>query len=356
MKQYAIQRVACIEGYTANPNIYPIKLDANECAYPVSDQLKRKLCDAIMADPLTIYPDPMAEEVCAAYARLIGVNPENLAAGDGSDEILNILCSCFLDAGDKVLYFTPDFSMYGFYAEVKGNQVITVPKGADLALSADLILEAYHTYHPKMILFSNPCNPTGSILPREQVLQVLRETDCIVVVDEAYMDFCDQSVLDEVDNFDNLIVLKTCSKAYALAAIRLGFAVANPEIIQVIRKVKSPYNVSVLTQLAGRVLLEDGSYVKENVRKIAATRQWFYETMCALANDCNVLKVYPSGANFILMESPKWKEIDGACKQNGIIIRTYGNGQFRISMGTDEQMQLVADIIRQVLTGQEGDA
>lgn len=354
MKQYAIDRVARMEGYTANPNIYPIKLDANECVYPVSDELKRKLCDAIMADPLTIYPDPMAQEVCKKYARLIGVKPENLAAGDGSDEILNVLCSCFLDVGDKVVYFTPDFSMYGFYAEVKGNEVITVPKGDDLSLSADFILDAYRTHQPKMMLFSNPCNPTGGILPREEVLRVVKEADCVVVVDEAYMDFCDQSVLDEVDNYDNLIVLKTCSKAYALAAIRLGFAVANPEIIEVIRKVKSPYNVSVLTQLAGSVLLEDDSYVKENARKIAATRQWFYEKMCALADACGCLKVYPSGANFILMESSKWKDIDQACKNNGIIIRTYGNGQFRISMGTDEQMERVTAIMQQVLTNKEG--
>lgn len=356
MKQYAIDRVAHMEGYTANPNIYPIKLDANECAYPVSDELKRKLCDAIMADPLTIYPDPMAEEVCKKYARLIGVKPENIAAGDGSDEIINVLCSCFLDQGDKVLYFPPDFSMYAFYAEVKGNEVIAVPKGSDLVLSADFILEAYRTYRPKMMLFSNPCNPTGSILPREQVLQVLKEADCVVVVDEAYMDFCNQSVLDQVEHFDNLIVLKTCSKAYALAAIRLGFAVANREIIDVIKKVKSPYNVSVLTQLAGSVMLEDDSYVKENARKIAATRQWFYEKMCRLADACGCMKVYPSGANFILMESSKWKEINAACKQHGIIIRTYGNGQFRISMGTDEQMQQVADVMQCVLIGQEGKA
>lgn len=352
MTRFEIDRIKKMTPYTANPNVYDVKLDANESAFPISKEIKEAIAEAIVKDGFNIYPDPMAEKVCRKYAQLMEVDFENVVAGNGSDELISVLTTAFLDHDDKVLYFTPDFSMYGFYAETKGNEVIRVAKGEDMVLTPEMIIESAKQYAPKMIFFSNPCNPTGIGLTREEVKQVLKAVDCLVVVDEAYMDYWDQSVIQDIKEFDNLIVLKTCSKAFALAGIRLGFALAQPDIIEVIKKVKSPYNVSQLTQIAAQVVFEQADYVKRDLLTTIDNRRYLYNKLKDLKNRCpNDLRIFKSGTNFLYMKSAKAADIVNALKDKSIIIRDYGNSYIRISIGTKKQVEQVYEVMEQILLG-----
>ncbi|MGI6030542.1 MAG: histidinol-phosphate transaminase [Eubacteriales bacterium] len=350
MSRYAIPRVQTLTPYTANPNVYPVKLDANESVYPIDDALRQKVAQALLEDGLNIYPDPMAEQLCRAYEQLMGLPAGRTAAGNGSDELIHVIQQCYLDAGDTLLCFGPDFSMYRFYAEVLGARVEEVMKGEDLCLTPQMVKQAYDRVQPQMICFSNPCNPTGQGMSREEIRQIVEQCPCMIVVDEAYMDFWNQSVMDLVDQYDNLIVLRTCSKAFALAGIRLGFAVAEPSIIQDIQKVKSPYNVSVLTQIAGQVCLENAQYMKEDVERLMQERDWFQQKAMELAAEFpGLLQAYASHANFVLFSSPKAQAITQALLEEGICIRVYGGPRFRVTVGTHEQMQQILCILRSVL-------
>ena len=174
-----------------------------------------------------------------------GVSADYVTAGNGSDELISVIVGTFLSKGDKLLTVMPDFSMYGFYADLAGVTVITQEKNEDLNIGSGCALyQDSQAGKADCIMFSNPCNPTGQGLSREEVRRLVTSVDCLVVLDEAYMDFYTESLMGEAEQYDNLIILRTCSKALGLAAVRLGFAVANQTLTAVIRAAKSPYNVN----------------------------------------------------------------------------------------------------------------
>ncbi len=321
---------------------YKIRLDANESGYDLPAVMKAELAEEIASVAFNRYPDPYALEVCRAFANRFQLSPDFVTAGNGSDELISVIMGAMLQRSDTVLSLAPDFSMYRFYADIFELGSVVLEKDENLQIDVDTMIAASKANRAAAIILSNPCNPTSRIIAREDMLRLIASVESLVIVDEAYMDFADQSVLDVVGQYENLIVLKTCSKAVGMAAIRLGFAVAGKTLTHAIRAAKSPYNVNAISQAIGKVLLGHKDYLDNCARKIITQRQWLETNIKTLASQYPVLEaVYPSSTNFVLVKAKNAADIQRQLGECSIAIRLLGDF-LRITAGTpDENMALI---------------
>lgn len=340
-----------VEAYDPIEGNYNIRLDANESCFNINEKLGDKIADTVKKVALNRYPDPTASKVIKSFSELYGINPQYVTAGNGSDELISIICGCFLEKGDKVLTLSPDFSMYAFYSELYELKVTNLPKdNTTLKIDVDKVIEYCNNNDIKALVFSNPCNPTSLGLMRDDVIRLVKGVSCLVVVDEAYMDFWDQSILDKVPVLDNLIILKTCSKAIGLAAIRLGFAIASPTITNALRAVKSPYNTDSLEQAIGTVILNEKELLNELCTEIVESRNELQNELEALAVKYTKLeKVFKSVTNFIFIKTASAKEIHSKLLERSIAVRFMGN-YIRISAGTKEENNAVIYALDEILS------
>ncbi len=329
--------------YDPTTQEFEVVLDANESFLQPEGALRDAIDRALHAVALNRYPDPTARALCAAAARYYGVAPEQVVAGNGSDELISILLSSFLDRGDTVAIANPDFSMYAFYAHLAELAVADAGKRG-LAPDADAMIQTVAESGAALLIFSNPCNPSGQGLSRAEVLRVVRSCDALVVVDEAYMEFWDQSVADAVGEYPNLIVLRTCSKALGLAAARCGFALANEALIGQIKKAKSPFNVNSFTQAAALAILENPRYISECIEKILASREDLYQKLRE-----NGLQPVACQTNFVLIRHARAKELWQRLRKNGISVRHIMGDYLRITAGTAEENTRVAEQLKEAL-------
>lgn len=334
-----------LEPYQPIEGQYHIRLDANESFIRVDDQRLARLSAMLSNLDLNRYPDPYATEVCESFARYYSLDPACVTAGNGSDELIGLLFGSFLQKGERAMIFSPEFSMYQFYAHLAECEVIDLPKDDAYQIDVDGAIRTAREQKVRMIIFSNPCNPTSVGLRREEVLRLIAKTDALVVVDEAYMDFFDQSVMDMVKEYDNLIVLRTCSKAVGAAAIRLGFAVAGPKITRALRAAKSPYNVDSLTQAAGRMLFSDPSYLISCTRKILQAKRQLGEAFDVLCEQFpGRLQIAKSDTNFFYIGTAEAKAIYEGLLAKSIAVRYMGD-HLRITVGApEENMELVKEL------------
>lgn len=324
---------------------YQIRLDANESFFQIDEAF---LADALKV-PYNRYPDPFAADLCKAFAEQYHLNPNNITAGNGSDELISLIAGAFFENGDTLLTLQNDFSMYRFYGEVFGIQTKVYPKCEDLTIDVDGLISYINENKIAGLVFSNPCNPTSLCLNREDVLKIINGVNALVVVDEAYMDFSNQSILDVCCDFDNVIVLKTCSKAIGMAAIRLGFAIANDTITTALRAVKSPYNVNSVTQKIGEIILKRSDYLKECIKQIIENRDELYQAMCLLSEEFPVFEtVYKTQTNFVFIKTKQAKQIFDKLLENSIAIRFMGD-YLRITTGTKEENTQLLKILRTIL-------
>ena len=332
------EKVTKLTPYDPITESFPIRLDANESFITPTGPLLQELQQAAAGVAFNRYPDPYATRLCAAFARLHGVNPDYVTAGNGSDELISILCGSLLPAGSVILGLTPDFSMYRFYANIYEHRWVELPKGPDLRVDFDALLREAKACNAAMILLSNPCNPTSLGESREKVLRLAKKLpQTLVVADEAYMEFYNQSVIDYVEDYDNLIVLRTCSKAVGLAALRLGFAVCGPTLTAALRAVKSPYNVNAVSQAMGEVILSKPDYLKECTERILHSRQRLQTEIGSMAGEGKViLRVLPSCTNFVFAECADAPALAEGLKQGGIVVRQMGS-YLRITAGSDAE-------------------
>ncbi len=322
-------KAASLTPYDPITGDYPIRLDANESFLQPMPSDREAMAKAAANAALNRYPDPLATAPCTAFAKLYGVSPAFVTAGNGSDELILIILSTFLQKGEKVLTLSPDFSMYRFYTGITETPCIVLDKGADLRVDVDRVLETIAREQVRLCIFSNPCNPTSLGLPREEVRRLVRGTDALIVLDEAYMDFYDQSLLSEVEEYDNLIILRTCSKALGLAALRLGFAVCNERLTGILRAAKSPYNVNAVTQAMAAVALQNPAYRESYVEQILQSKRELYDGLRSLHRG----KLFESDTNFVLWELPHAQVVFEELKKAGIVVRLFPGDRLRITAG-----------------------
>lgn len=325
---------------------FPVRLDANESYIRPNEELQNKLSAAIAKTRFNRYPDPAAAELCSAFGEYYGVDPCYVTAGNGSDELLYLISGCFTERGDKIMTLSPDFSMYQFYGYLAECEPVVYNKQADFRIRAGEVIQQCNKSGARILFFSNPCNPTSLGLDKETVRLIVQSVEALVVLDEAYMDFYnnqedgDESLIKEAMQYDNLIVLRTCSKMIGMASLRLGFAVANPIITKAIRSAKSPYNVNGISQAAGTAILKEKNYLDNCKRILIKSRDSLYNRILPVVEDRG-WSVFEPKTNFVLMKPDDSVDLFGYLKVNGILVRRIGD-YLRITAGsTEEQEKLV---------------
>jgi len=342
------ERIGRIAPYEPVQGDYPVRLDANESFVGLPQSLRDELAGIVSGFAFNRYPDPLAGEVTALFAAYHGVDPAYLTAGNGSDELIALILGSFLDRGECVLTASPDFSMYRFYASLSGARCAQIQKDESLCVAAEALLSAALREKARLIIFSNPCNPTAQGMPAKEVLWLTDSFDGLVVVDEAYMDFWDQSVLDEAALRPNLIVLRTCSKALGLASLRLGFAAACPPLTQALRKVKSPYNVGGLTQAMAAAVLRHPDVLREAAARVVASCRSLHGALTELAGKYSGIRVYPTRTNFVTVASPYAGRLYDGLLSRGICVRRL-DALLRITAGSETENAVLISAFGELL-------
>lgn len=342
------EKVKNLTPYEPISGTYEIRLDANESFLTFPKEIEEEMVDALRNSALNRYPDPMATKLVNGFSKYFNVNPDCVTAGNGSDEIISVIMNAFLQKGDKILTLEPDFSMYRFYAEIAECDSIKYQKDENLDVNIDDVIALAKKENVRIVIFSNPCNPTSRIVTKEDVRKLINSVDSLVVLDEAYMDFAgDESLLGEFEKYDNLIILKTCSKALGSAALRLGFAVANKTLTNVIRAVKSPYNVNSVSQALGEVLFSHPDYIDKCIETVVNSRKELYNEILEIKSD-KIEKIYETNTNFVFMKVKNAKAVFEKMKDNSIIIRNMGD-YLRITAGTENENAKMLETFRKVL-------
>ena len=334
------------------PNI--LQLTPYSCA---RDEFKGRTASVFLdanenpfGSPLNRYPDPLQENLKAALAQKKGVAPERIFLGNGSDEAIDLVYRIFCRPGvDNVVAIAPTYGMYAVAADINDVEYRAVPLRDDFTLDADALLRATDAL-TKVVWLCSPNNPTGNLLDRKAIEQVLTTFQGIVVVDEAYSDFNDQRPFRlDLDRFPNLIVLNTFSKLWASAAIRLGMAFASVDIIQLFNKVKYPYNVNQLTQEQALRVLDDMQHITLWRSAIINERAHLLPAVAELPI-CRA--VYPTDANFFLARMTDADAIYNYLVDKGVIVRNRSRVQLcgnclRITVGTTQENNALLGALRQ---------
>jgi len=331
------KKIRDLKPYDPISGYYPIRLDANESFLDVSNSIVSEILKASAFTSYNRYPDSKAIDLCNSFAAYYKIKPESVTAGNGSDELISVICNAFLMKGDTMMTVSPDFSMYRFYASIVEAKSVEYQKNPDLTINIDAMIADAKKYDAKMILFSNPCNPTSLGLEKSDVRRLIASVDALVVVDEAYMDFWNESLLEEAEEYDNLIILRTCSKAFGMAGIRLGFAVANPTLTNALKAVKSPYNVNALTQKIGCTILNEHAFIHSSLAEIIASKDTLYSEMKRVeSSHVEEMHVYPSVTNFVFIRLRDAKKMYELLLRAGIAVRYMGDS-LRVTAGSKKE-------------------
>ncbi len=321
-----------------------IKLNTNENPYPPSPKVREAILAEVGADGgnLRKYPDAASRRGREAAARLYGFDPEWIVLANGSDEVLNNLIRAFAGEGEEIAYVHPSYSYYATLAEIQGARVRT------FGLTQDHALQDFpERYAGKLFFLTNPNAPLGFLFPRSFVEEMALRVAGILVVDEAYVDFTDEHSLELVKKYDNVVVTRTFSKSYSLAGMRLGLAVARPEVAAALNKIRDHYNLDRLAQTAAAAALEDQDYFRERIRRVRETREWFSLELRLLG-----WEVIPSHGNYVFA-SPPDRDGKKAYEQlyaRRILVRHFSDPALahglRISIGTRQEMEKLLAAMR----------
>jgi histidinol-phosphate aminotransferase len=344
--------IRAMRGYAPGEQIpEAVKLNTNEGAYPPPPRVMSTLA-GIAEEALRLYPDPVSLRLRQAAAARYSVPPEQVLAGNGSDDCLTILYRTFLDAGDRVACPWPTYGLYKQLAEIQGAKLVTVPfrqTAARWELPGELSRQRV-----KMIILANPNNPSGTLVPVDELRKLVDAAKAIVVVDEAYVDFAlaagiDASMLPYLDQHPNLVVLRTFSKSYSLAGARLGLLFAAPPLVSEMMKVKDSYNVNAVTQVLGIAALEDRKAHEEAMRGTLDERVRLERELSALG-----LTWPASGANFLLVDfGDRAESVYQHLKEAGLLVRWLSipelSTKLRISVGRPDQNNRLMAALRTLL-------
>jgi histidinol-phosphate aminotransferase len=318
-----------------------IKLNTNENPYPPSPRVSAALRRAINA-ALRLYPEPLSDTLREAAAGVYGVEPENIIAGNGSDELLSILLRCFVGPEDRVAFPQPTYSLYDTLIEIQDAVRAAVDFPSDFSLPPALAQQ-----NAVLTFLCNPNAPSGTLISLAEIEKLARAVSGILVIDEAYVDFAESegaSSIPLVGRLDNLIVLRTFSKSFSLAGMRIGLAFASTEIIAAMMKVKDSYNLNRLSLVAATAALQDLPWMTRNARRIQKSRKKLSLALRRLG-----FEVYPSHANFVLARKngrnlkPVYEEL----KRRQILVRYFDvpglRDCLRITVGTPKEIQTLIE-------------
>lgn len=299
-------------------------------------------------DGLNGYPNTYSDNLRGALADLYDLETENFVAGNGSDEMLDLIFKTFTEWGDTSAIPIPSYTLYDYFISMNGGKTCFVDLTEDFQLDVDAMLKT----DAKVMLIPSPNNPTGNSFRPKDLEEILSQFKGIMVVDEAYAEYADDSMVRRVNEFDNLVVLRTFSKAYAMAALRVGYAVSNKNVAGMMNDVKIPYSLNMISEAAATAAVKDQDFIKKSVSMVKEQRPVLTEGLRKLG-----FEPFPSDSNFILARSPidHVKMVEGL-KKKGILIRDFGSKRrtencVRMTVGTEEMNKLLLKCMAEVIEG-----
>ena len=349
MSRFFNEKLSSLKAYT--PGEQPqdkkyVKLNTNESPYPTSQGVVDAI-DKEKIQNLRLYCDPESKLLKEQIAKVYGTNSQNVFVSNGSDEILNF---AFMAYGQKgVVFADVTYGFYSVFADLYNLKSYIIPLKSDFSLDINGFCN-----QNKLVVIANPNAPTGKQISLEDIELIAKTNkDGVVIIDEAYVDFGGTSCKDLTKKYSNLLCVQTFSKSRSMAGARLGFAIADKEIIADLEKIKfstNPYNVNSLTQIAGRQALIDNDYYMDNAKRIIETREWTSEQLCKLG-----FSVLESKANFIFAKTDKisGKQLYLNLKEKGVLVRHFDKERIkdfnRITIGSREEMEFFIEKIKEIL-------
>jgi histidinol-phosphate aminotransferase len=314
--------VRSLAAYTLALREAPVKLNQNENPWDLPDAVKRRVIEAALARPWSRYPDFDPEQLLAALARFAGWRADGVLAGNGSNELIEALLLVTVGAGTRVVIPEPTFTLYALMTTILGGEPVRVrleKHAAGFAYDPSRLLAASRASGATVTIVCSPNNPTGTSLPQADVERLCRESDGLVVVDEAYHEFAGESVVPLLERHSNLVVLRTFSKAMALAGLRVGYLLASPELVREINKARLPYNLNFFSQAAALAALEERDVLEASVARLVRER----ERLLAALGELPGVTAWPSRANFFLVElaSADPKAVFASLLRRGVLVR-----------------------------------
>jgi histidinol-phosphate aminotransferase len=344
--------VRALAAYTLAARRAPVKLNQNESPFDVPERVKRRVIQQALARPWSRYPDFDPHEVLEALARFSGWRGDGILAGNGSNELIEALLLVTVGQGTRVVIPEPTFTLYALMTGILGGTAVRAPLGPDLEYDAAALLRAQRDSGASVVIVCSPNNPTGSLLAPADLRRLCAETDGLVVVDEAYHEFSGQTAVPLLREFENLVVLRTFSKALSAAGLRLGYLLAAPEIVREVNKARLPYNLNFVSEAAALAILEEAPAFEAAVRHLCLLRDGLARDLAALPG----VRVFPSQANFLLIELAEAdpRRVFEDVYARGVLIRdvtSYPRLQkcLRVSVGSEDENATFLAALRQSL-------
>lgn len=327
-----------------------VKLDAMENPYSLPVELRRELAEAVQRADINRYPDPLAPLLKRRLRDVMKI-PDGLdiLLGNGSDEIIQIMIQACARPGAAIMAPSPTFAMYRHYALVAGLRYVGVPLNADFSLDTDGFCAAMKEHLPAVIFISYPNNPTGNLFDAPDLKEIIAQAPGLVVVDEAYQPFAGRTFMDSLVGFPNVVLLRTVSKL-GLAGLRLGYAVGRPDWMREFDKVRSPYNVNVLTQVVAEKVLAHHEVLDGQARAIVSERGRLTDALAVMPG----VTPFPSQANFVLTRVPDAGKVFEQLRQEGVLIKSMHGMHplladcVRFTVGTPEENTLLIDALKRM--------
>jgi len=332
--------VRALEAYTLTVQTAAVKLNQNENPYEVPETLKRRIVERALARPWGRYPAFDPRELREALARFSGWRADGILAGNGSNELIEALLRVTIGPRTVVVIPEPTFTLYAHLAAILGGKTVRVPLRPGFDYDADALAEAQRRTGAAMTIVCSPNNPTGTVLAPPEIERLCRAGDGLVVVDEAYHEFAGATAVPLLERCPNLVVLRTFSKAMALAGLRIGYLLAAPELVREVNKARLPHNLNVFSETAAMEAMREASALAEAVARIVAAR----DRLIARLKDMPGIRAWPSRANFFLLEllAADPRAVFASLHRRGVLVRDITaqpmlSRCLRVSVGTEEE-------------------
>jgi histidinol-phosphate aminotransferase len=338
-----------LEPYAAPQLDVEARLNTNECPYPLPEAFRDELAEAVRAQTLNRYPDREALELRQALAQLDEQDVDGTWVANGSNEILQQLLQAYGGPGRRVVLFEPTYAMHARIAWVTNSVVVHMPLEPPWHITAVDMIRKHHEGHPSVVFICSPNNPTGNSQDPHIVGAAAElAPDILFVVDEAYVEFGGETMAPLVRRFPNVVVVRTFSKAFALAGARIGYCLTAPEVVEDLRRVRLPYHVSALTQAAGLVALRHRDDALAILNAVRAQRDRILAALPGLS-----VEAFPSDANFVLFRPPKpAAQVWQGLLDRGVLVRDFTAlvpGCLRVTAGTPQEIDLFLSALEEVL-------
>ena len=351
MKQYFKTSVLNLDGYASPPQkAFKVKLNQNESPFDIPDELKNRCIQRIEQLAWNRYPINNSQLLRDKLAARHGIKPDQILLGNGSNQLFQTLLTAVLSPGDGILLTPPTFSLYQLFAKIYDASIIEVMHPPDESYPLDTVLEKIQLEKPRLVIVCSPNNPTGAELALSDVEKICQNTPGLVLFDEAYGEFSDRDAVSRVQHHENLVISRTFSKAFSVAGLRFGYLIAQRSVIQQLGKVNLPFNVNVFTEQVVMELLNHQSDLMQHVQYLQTERDRVY----ALIQRISGLTVYPSAANYLLLNGPDDLDLFEALKKHGILVRDVSSypllqGHQRVTIGDKEENDLFLKALQMIM-------